>query len=82
LGVEKYPFYDEIKNSIGKVEIFTEFIKNFFENYEENYLLCKEWVNKCHLKLLEKINNENSFLNTLIDGIVIKEKNTAPKKLL
>jgi hypothetical protein len=82
LGVEKYPFYDEIKNSIGKVEIFTEFIKNFFENYEENYLLCKDWVNTCHIKLLEKINRENSFLDKIVNISVKGNNVTNEKKLI
>ena len=63
LGVERHPFYDDIKSCIGNVDNFTLFIKKFFLKYNENLILCKNWTTDCHIKLINKINSENSFLN-------------------
>jgi len=51
---------------------FVEFIKEFLKNYEKNYKLCKEWVDEVHTIILDKINNENSFLDIIIGGLEYK----------
>lgn len=68
-GIEKHPFYENAINYRGNPGKFADFVKKFMENYEENYSLCKEWVNKVHEIMIEKIYNENSFLDLLVKGI-------------
>jgi hypothetical protein len=78
LGVDKYPFYDDIKNSIGKIDNFVNFIEKFFINYDDNLKLCKNWVDICHNTLIKKINSENSFLSSIYNtneiAIIKKQK--------
>ena len=81
LGVDKYPFYDDIKNSIGKNDNFVFFIEKFFINYDDNLKLCKSWIDTCHIALMKKMNSENSFLSSIynVNKIAIKKKQ---KKIL
>jgi hypothetical protein len=65
LEVDRYPFYDDVKNSIGNINNFVKFIEKFFINYDDNLKLCKNWVDTCHKQLIKKIESENSFLNTI-----------------
>jgi hypothetical protein len=67
LNVENHPFYKEIKLINGDEEKFVEFVKLFMENFDNNYLLCKEWVQLAHNKLIEKIDKENSFLDLILN---------------
>jgi hypothetical protein len=69
LNVEQYPFYMQIKESIGDEKRFSSFINEFFKDYDKNYILCKNWVNECHLKLMNKLNTENSFLDIIKNGL-------------
>ena len=68
LDIEKHPFYEESKNSINNPEKFVEFVKKFMENFEINNNLCILWTNKAHDLLINKINNENSLLDMLINN--------------
>lgn len=78
LGIDKYPFYDDIKNSIGKTTNFVNFIEKFFINYDDNLKLCKNWMDTCHNALMLKIKSENSFLSSIYDAnqitIIKKQK--------
>jgi hypothetical protein len=67
LDIEKHPFYEKSKNSINNPEKFVEFVKKFMENFEINNNLCILWTNKAHDLLINKINNENSLLDMLIN---------------
>jgi hypothetical protein len=71
-GIEPHPFYKEAVEYRGMDYKFVEFIKEFLKNYEKNYELCKEWVDKVHSIILDKINNENSFLDIIIGGLEYK----------
>jgi hypothetical protein len=82
LGVEQYPFYDDVKKSIGNANNFILFINKFFKNYEDNLLICKNWVNQCHLKLMHKMDNENSFLNNIEDILEINNNVAKTKKII
>jgi hypothetical protein len=82
LGVDRYPFYEEVYQSIGDTDKFVLFINKFFENYEYNLLLCKNWVNQCHLNLMDKINKENSFLNNIEDILQMNNNVTKTKKII
>jgi hypothetical protein len=83
LEVEPHPFHTEIKEIKGNPEKFVEFVKKFMKNFEFNKNLCILWVDKCHTILINKINNENSFLKEFINGnFVLEVKNIKNKKLL
>jgi hypothetical protein len=45
------------------------------ENYDENYIKCKRWSDKCHELFLNKLNSENSLLDLMIDGFVNEDEN-------
>jgi hypothetical protein len=79
LGVDRYPFYEEVYQSIGDTDKFVLFINKFFENYEYNLLLCKNWTYSCHISLINKIESENSFLN-IIDNLSIISKDVIKTK--
>jgi len=49
------------------------------ENYEENYTLCKLWTDKVHSLLIEKIYKENSFLDLLLQGVILKNSKDIKK---
>jgi len=78
-GIEEHPFYKEAVEYRGKNDKFVEFVKKFMQNYEENYKLCKLWTDKVHLLLIEKIYKENSFLDLLLEGIVLKNSKNLKK---
>lgn len=73
-GVEKHPFYDEAVKYRGIDNRFVDFVTIFLNDYEKNYKLCKDWVDKVHNIILDKINNENSFLDLLITKSFLNKK--------
>jgi hypothetical protein len=82
LGVEKHPFYEQSKNSINNPQKFIEFVKKFMENFEINNNLCILWTNKCNSLLMEKINNENSLLNMIINDFKKNKFKSISKTLI
>ena len=82
LGVEKHPFYEQSKNSINNPQKFIEFVKKFMENFEINNNLCILWTNKCHTLLMEKINNENSLLNMILNDFKKNKFKSISKSLI
>lgn len=82
LNVKTHPFYEKIKSINGNPEDFIEFVKIFMENFDRNYKLCKDWTDLVHNKLMEKINNENSLLDLILDDFKNNNTNILIKKLL
>ena len=82
LEIDLYPFYDEIKSIMGCPEKFTEFVKIFMDDFDKNHKLCKNWVESVHIKLIEKINNENSLLDLISNNFNEDNQNKIQKKLL
>ena len=74
LGVPPHPFVKESQIIQANEKLISSFIENFLDNFEENYIKCKNWIDICHSKIIEKINNENS----LIDLVANKFVKTAP----
>jgi hypothetical protein len=68
LNIRPHPFYKESKECKGDPIKFTEYVDNFLINFDYNYQLCKEWTDECHNLLIEKLENENSFLELLSNG--------------
>jgi hypothetical protein len=73
-GVENHPFYKEAEHYRGVESRFSDFVNEFMKDYENNYELCKNWVNEVHTKVMYKIYNENSFLDLMIDGFKQNKK--------
>jgi hypothetical protein len=82
LNVKPHPFYNEIKKIKGNPEKFVLFVKNFMENFEENKNLCLAWTNICHEKLMNKITNENTFFDNLINNKFIFVNKIENKSLI
>jgi len=74
LDIPNHPFYNEIKLTNGNSEKFVEFVKLFMENFDKNYELCKEWINVVHDKFMEKLNNENSLLDLILNDFCDNNK--------
>jgi hypothetical protein len=68
LNIRQHPFYDDFKNHKGDAEKFTDFVVRFMNDFESNYILCKEWIDECHLLLIERMENENSLLELMNKG--------------
>jgi hypothetical protein len=79
-GIEEHPFYKEAVEYRGSDNKFVDFVNDFMKDYEKNYELCKNWVERVHDTIMEKIYNDNSFLDIIIGGI--PEKGFANKKLI
>jgi hypothetical protein len=67
LDIEEYPFYKDILKAKVDKEYFIEFIKQFLDNFEQNYNLLKRWIDDVHIKYMNKINKENSLLDLIYD---------------
>ncbi len=67
LDIPPHPFLSESNKCKADAKLFSAFVKEFMEKFEENYLLCKEWSNLVFNKFMYKIENENSLLDMIID---------------
>lgn len=82
LNIPKHPFYDEIKIRNSNIEKFVEFVKIFMENFEKNHKLCKDWIDVVHDKFMEKLNNENSVLDLILNDFCDNDKLVEVQKKL
>jgi hypothetical protein len=77
--LEPHPFYNEIKKSRIDRKYFVTFVEDFLNNFEENYLLCKTWTDMYHTAFMNKINNENSLFDLILNDfkkdIIINKTN-------
>ena len=79
--LDEYPFYNQIKNCTGNRIEFVKFIEKFMTKFDDNLILVKEWTNLAHQKLMNKINNENSMLDLILNNS-IKITNQSKRSLL
>lgn len=85
LNIREHPFYRNSLEYKNKPELFIEFIKTFMDNFENNYKLCKDWTDECNRKLMNLVNNSNSFLELLQTNnlLILNETNdNVSKKIL
>ena len=68
LNVPPHPFYNETLQCKNNPNLFIEFVDKFMQNYEKNHKLCKDWVTLCNEKLMNKVDNQNSFLDMLVSN--------------
>lgn len=67
LDIPNHPFLKDFDNHKGNSKLFVEFVKRFMENFDENYKLCKDWMDIAHTKFMEKMESENSLLDLIFD---------------
>ena len=68
IDAPKHPFYEESKKYQGNVDLFVEFVETFLSDFDRNYKLCKHWVEECHNIFMDRLHNENSMLDMIING--------------
>jgi len=67
-NLQQHPFYNEIKECRIDRNKFPIFVEKFLSNFDENYKLCKDWVDLYHTEFIKKINTENSLFDLIIDN--------------
>jgi hypothetical protein len=43
-------------------------VETFLSDFDRNYKLCKDWVEECHNIFMDRLHNENSMLDMIING--------------
>lgn len=82
LDLNPHPFFDEINSIKSNPQLFSEFLENFMKNFDDNFNKCKIWSDIAHDNLLNKINNENSILNGLLNNEYSFNENIIKTKLM
>lgn len=67
LQIKPHPFYEDFVNHKGNSEKFVKFVKIFMDNFDYNYNLCKEWSDMCKKEFINKLENENNFLDLILN---------------
>ena len=62
-----YPYYTEIKEIDTSKEKLKEFVQKFSDNFDEMYPPLIEYTNKVHTALINKIKNNNSLLENIVN---------------
>ena len=75
LKTNRHPFYEESKQLSIDPKNFTNFVNNFMENFDENFKKCLEWSIETKSLLLDYINNNNDFLQLIIDNRFTNKSN-------
>ena len=65
----EHPYYSKIKKISNNVDELVKFIEYFNTHFDRLYPKLKEWTNKVHIALLNKMENENSFLEHMTTKI-------------
>jgi hypothetical protein len=68
LDLPPHPFYEESKRCKTNGKLFAEFVKDFLENFDKNHMLCKEWSDLAHIKLMKLVETQNSLLDLISNG--------------
>jgi hypothetical protein len=68
LSLPPHPFYEESKRCKTNGKLFAEFVKDFLDNFDENHMLCKEWSELAHTKLMKLVETQNSLLDLISNG--------------
>jgi hypothetical protein len=80
LDLPQHPFYKESAKCKTNGKLFAKFVSEFLNNFDENYILCKEWSDLAHNKLMYLIENDNSLLNLILDNF--QKPNLTSKSLI
>ena len=71
--VPPHPFYEDSKRCRANGKLFAKFVESFMNDFDTNYVLCKEWSDLVHSKIMNSVTNDNSLLDLLINGGLKKE---------
>ncbi len=83
LNLPTHPFLKDFDLLKGDAVLFVEFVKKFMENFDDNFVLCKDWTELAHNKLMEKMDSENSLLDMIFNNFELPKKiNKIEKTLL
>jgi len=63
IGIRSHPFMTDFKLIKGDYKLFVKFVEKFMNDFENNYILCKEWMDECRDIFIKKITYENSMLD-------------------
>jgi hypothetical protein len=80
LDLPPHPFYNESKRCKTNGKLFAEFVDTFLKNFDENFILCKEWSDLAHNKLMYLIESDNSLFNLILDNF--QKPNITSKSLI
>jgi hypothetical protein len=80
LDLPPHPFYNESKRCKTNGKLFAEFVDTFLKNFDENFILCKEWSDLAHSKLITLIENDNSLLNLILHNF--QKPNLSSKSII
>jgi hypothetical protein len=80
LNLPQHPFYEESVRCKSNPKFFAEFVDEFLNNFDENYIMCKEWSDLAHTKLMTLIETKNSLLDLISNDF--KKPNFIPKYLI
>lgn len=64
-----HPFYEDSKRCRANSKLFAKFVESFMNDFDKNYIICKEWSDLVHIKLMNTITTDNSLLDLIIKGI-------------
>lgn len=66
LDLPPHPFYKDSVRCKTNGKLFAKFVDEFLDNFNENYILCKEWSDLAHSKLVELVETKNSLFDLII----------------
>ena len=64
-----YPYYNEMVEVTGDTDKLVKFIQKFLDNFDDMYPKIKDYTNKVHEALMDRLQNENSFLEHMTTKI-------------
>ena len=73
LDIPPHPFYEDSKRCRANSKLFAKFVESFMNHFDKNYIICKEWSDLVHSKMMNSISNDNSLLDLIISGKLEKE---------
>jgi hypothetical protein len=82
LKLDKHPFYNQILEVQGDMNKLAEFIKKFIEDFDKNFIICKEWCDVCHNEFMKKMNEENSLIDLIMSNFKSQKDSTLKASLL
>jgi hypothetical protein len=79
LDLPQHPFFNESVKFKANGKLFAEFVKDFLLNFDKNYVLCKEWSDLAHHKLMKLVETDNSLFDLVLSDF---KKPVQPTKSL
>jgi hypothetical protein len=80
LDLPPHPFYKESAKCKTNGKMFAEFVDEFLNGFDENFILCKEWSDLAHNRLMELVETKNSLLDLILKDF--QKPNLTSKSIL